>query len=169
MDKTVKTSGAGNARSAIISAFSDIVLEGAYDRCRVLDIVARSGVARSTFYEHFQSRDDVLRDLLRFPFGILAQLATPGCDLARMALMLEHVAENRALLKSLTANPGLETLIAVFSDVLESSAGLAPYRARALAGAYMAVLTEWLSGSDRRSAADLAAFMRELALRIASL
>ena len=49
MDKAVKMSESSTARDAILAAFRDIILEGGYEKCRVLDVVARSGVARSTF------------------------------------------------------------------------------------------------------------------------
>jgi AcrR family transcriptional regulator len=166
MDKAAKTSGGSSAREAILAAFRDIILEGGYEQCRVLDVVARSAVARSTFYEHFQSREDLLRDSLRVPFEVFARLAAPSCDIARVAYTLDHIARNRALMRSLMANPGLETLISVMSEVLETDAAVAPHISRAVAGAYLAVLSEWLIGNDARTAHELARFLRDLTARI---
>src|SRR5215469_11856168 len=126
MDKTTEMSVRPAAREAIMDAFRDIILESGYENVRVLDVVARSGVARSTFYEHFQSREDLLRESLRGVFQLLAQLAVPSCDLARIALALEHLADNRMLVKSLMANPGTEVLVVVFSEVIEVHAAVAP-------------------------------------------
>lgn len=47
MDKGREMSERPSAREAILAAFRDIILENGYDGVRVLDIVQRSGVARS--------------------------------------------------------------------------------------------------------------------------
>lgn len=169
MDKTVKMSGAATARVAILAAFRDIILEGGYENCRVLDVVERSGVARSTFYEHFASREDLLRDSLRVPFDVLAQLNRPSCDVESVAYTLEHVAENRGLVGSLMRNPGMEALIDVLSEIVESGSGaaVAAIDARAVAGAQLAVLSLWLRDGKPHSAQDLARELRSISLALA--
>lgn len=168
MDKTAEMSGKPAAREAILTAFRDMILQSGYEKVRVLDVVERSGVARSTFYEHFQSRKDLLRESLRGPLELLAQLTAPSYDPARMAIVLEHLAQNRALVKSLMANPGTETLIDVFSELIESrsDAPVPPIAARAVAGAQLAVISSWLDGKDARSSKDLAQALREISLAI---
>jgi len=166
MDKTAETSGKPAAREAIAAAFRDIILEAGYQDVRVLDVVKRSGVARSTFYEHFASREDLLRDSLRGMFALLAQLAAPSCDMPRMAVVLEHLAENRVMVKSLMANPGTNVLVDVFSEVIEEELAQPASTARAVAGAQMAVLSPWLDGKDARSAAELARAVRDLSLAL---
>lgn len=173
MDKTAGMSGKPAARDAILDAFREMILVSGYENVRVLDIVKRSGVARSTFYEHFQSREDVLRDSLRVPFELLAQLATPSCDTARIALILEHFAQKRALLKQLVSAPGTEALVSLLSERIETLAGppVPGIAARAIAGAQLAVIFSWLDTKDTRSAKDLAQVLRQmsLALRRASI
>lgn len=168
MDKTVKMSGGPTARIAILAAFRDIILEGGYENCRVLDVVERSGVARSTFYEHFASRDDLLKDSLRLPFIVLAQLTQPACDVAQVACTVEHLAENRGLVASLVRDPGMETLIDVLAEVIEPGLGCAAgaTNGRAVAGAQLAVLTRWLREQSPYSAADLAHELHSISLAL---
>jgi len=168
MDKMAGVSGKPAARDAILRAFREIILESGYEGVRVVDVVERSGVARSTFYEHFQSREDLLRDSMRWPFERLAQLTAPSYDAASTASVLEHLAQNRALSKSLMRNPGTDALVDLLTELIESSAGsfVPAIIARAIAGAQMAIISSWLDGKDTRSANDLAHALRDLSLAL---
>lgn len=168
MDKVTGMSGRSAARQAILQAFAEIILESGYEKVRVLDIVARSGVARSTFYEHFQSREDVLRDSMRGAFEMLAHLAAPSCDITRVAFTLKHFMENRALAKSVMGNPGTDTLIDLLAELIESRVDsfVPPMVARAVAGAQMAVISSWLDGKDPRNANDVAQTLRGMSLAL---
>ena len=155
-------SGRAAARDAILLAFADIILESGYEKVRVLDVVARSGVARSTFYEHFESREDLLQESVRGPLEALAQLVDPTCDLARVGSMLDHFRQNRALAKSLMANPGTDALVALLSDLIEvgSSTLTLAITARAVAGAQMSIISSWLDGEEPRTAYELAQILQ---------
>jgi AcrR family transcriptional regulator len=168
MDKTAGVSGKPAARDAILAAFREIIMESGYETVRVIDVVERSGVARSTFYEHFQSREDLLRDSMRGPFERLAQLAAPAYDPARIAAVLEHLAENRALSKSVMKNPGTDALVDLLTELIENSAGsfVPAITARAVAGAQMAIVSSWLDGKDARSTVDLVRALREISLAL---
>ena len=52
-------------RVAILGAFRDLVLTRGYDPISVRDIVDAAGVGRSTFYEHFDDKDDLFQQSLR--------------------------------------------------------------------------------------------------------
>lgn len=168
MDKTAKMSDKLAARDAILAAFREIILESGYETVRVIDVVERSGVARSTFYEHFQSREDLLRDSMCVPLEMLAQIAAPSYDAARTVSVLEHTIQNRALLKSLMRNPGADVLVDLLAELIERSAGpsVPAITARAVAGAHMAVISSWLEGTDTRRTPDLARVLREISLAL---
>lgn len=168
MGKIRKMSDAPGAREAILDAFADIILEGGYERCRVVDVVERSGVARSTFYEHFGSREDLLRESLRSPYEVLASLAASSCDLTRIAKTLEHLTMQRVLIASLIANPGTQTLVEVLAGVIEASgAGVTAIVARAIAGAQLGVIFHWIDDrGTARSASDLAQRLRNITVAL---
>ena len=56
MDRRVRRS-----RRAILSAFEELLAEKRYEQITVADIVERADVGRSTFYAHFETKDDLLR------------------------------------------------------------------------------------------------------------
>src|SRR6187401_1495763 len=52
------------SRAAVISAATDLLVEGGPSAVTIDAIVARSGVAKSTIYRHWDSRDEVLFDVI---------------------------------------------------------------------------------------------------------
>lgn len=144
------------ARDAILAAFRDIVLDTGYDGVRVLDVVQRSGVARSTFYEHFASREDLLRDSMRGPMHLLAQLASPLPDEAKAAFILEHFVENRDLAQGLLDGQGAKFVRRLLAELIADASPRAQEYAHAIAGAQLAMIAAWFTGEDACSAAALA-------------
>jgi TetR/AcrR family transcriptional regulator, regulator of autoinduction and epiphytic fitness len=51
-------------RSAVLRAATDLLVEGGPSAVTIDAIVARSGVAKSTIYRHWESRDEVLVDVI---------------------------------------------------------------------------------------------------------
>ena len=52
------------SRAAVVRAATDLLVEGGPSAVTIDAIVARSGVAKSTIYRHWASRDDVLLDVM---------------------------------------------------------------------------------------------------------
>jgi AcrR family transcriptional regulator len=63
----------GKTRRALKDALTDLTLERGYEAVTVADIIDRADVGRSTFYAHFQDKDDLL-------LATLADLQMPGPD-----------------------------------------------------------------------------------------
>jgi AcrR family transcriptional regulator len=51
---------AGSQRARLMRAFTELMAERGYAGVRVGDLVARAGVSRSTFYEHFAGKEECL-------------------------------------------------------------------------------------------------------------
>lgn len=58
-------------RSAIFSAFIDLLAEKTLDKITVADVIERADVGRATFYAHFETREHLLRELCRELFDHL--------------------------------------------------------------------------------------------------
>lgn len=82
-------------REALIGAFNHLVLVRRQRHIRVADIVAEANIGRSTFYEHFQSADDIMLQSLRRPLAALADAGAGQGDVDRVTTLLAHFWENR--------------------------------------------------------------------------
>jgi AcrR family transcriptional regulator len=83
-------------RQALKSAFVAEVLSRSYDDISVEDIVKRANVGRSTFYMHYKSKDDLLRDSISRPSTVLAIIVGGDVTAEIVAPQLAHFHEQRA-------------------------------------------------------------------------
>ena len=70
-------------RTELMSAFSGLVFAKGFENVTVKEIIASAGIARSTFYEHFSNKEDVLRACMTRFFGIIADCASAEARLER--------------------------------------------------------------------------------------
>ena len=82
-------------RAALMTALVDILLSEGYSAVTVERIAERANVGRSTFYMHYNGKDDILKASLTRPSSRLAALV--GGDIAAQSLvpLLLHFHENR--------------------------------------------------------------------------
>lgn len=149
----------------LLAAFFSLVLNRRYHEIRVADVLSRSGVGRSTFYEHFRNKDELLSHSLESPFQILATLVRTESNTRRIQAILEHFWENRALARSLFQGTALRvvrrTLVAHVEAALDRdqrSRLRIPVRLAAcsLAAGMFSPINAWLSGEAKCSAHELA-------------
>src|SRR4051812_34320371 len=137
-------------RQAIVSAFVTLVGERRYEAIRVGDIVEQADVGRSTFYDHFTGKDDLLRQSVDWLLRILAEAAVPGGDEARLAFAVGHFWENRRLARAVLAPPLGASVRRHLEAAIEERLGgdLDMKRARSvqIAGAQLALLEAWTRG-----------------------
>lgn len=107
-------------REALLQAFRELILEGRYASARVADIVRRANVGRSTFYEHFRNKDDILRETLRNVLAVLAEAVRDDCDLKRLESILEHFRVNRRVGRGLFSGPTARHVVRVLSGLIDA-------------------------------------------------
>ena len=151
-------------REALLQAFGALVVDRRYHDIRIADVLSRAGVSRSTFYEHFASKDALLAASIEGPFSILAGLLGEH-SLPRVQALLEHFWQNRSLARTLFQGAGNRpvraTMVAVVERQLKRDPGprlRVPPRlaAHAIADALLSPIVAWLNGEAACSAADLA-------------
>jgi AcrR family transcriptional regulator len=155
-------------REALQSAFTLLAQEHRYHEIRIDDILKASGVARSTFYEHYASKDALLAASMDGALTLLAEMATGTGGTRQVADLLEHFWENRALARSLFQGTALRVVRITLVAQIEVRLGRAGGRLRlpsrlaahALADGMFSPILAWLSGEAPCDPADLAAALR---------
>ncbi len=106
-------------RTALYDALVELIREGSYDAIRVDDILRRANVGRSTFYDHFRSKDELLeRSLERLRIELLAVAEGEGSkDLwAVSERLFAHVHQFRDIHAALSGSSGGRILSRAISD-----------------------------------------------------
>lgn len=137
---------------AIVDAFHTLAIERRYGAIRVIDIIDRAGVGKSTFYEHFQGKDDVLLTAMT---PILLALATAASGRAARSYVrpfIEHLWERRSAVRLILESTAASILQRRLADVIASHGGRqfdaegVPLFAIGIAASQLAMLRCWLAG-----------------------
>lgn len=105
-------------RQALLQAFIALVQEKSYASIRVADIVARADVGRSTFYDHFGGKDEMLLASMGWIFRILAGAADPAIPRERVESLVAHFWGNRRLARAVLAPPIERKLRRALADAI---------------------------------------------------
>lgn len=149
---------------ALFQAFTDLVLSRPYAEIKVADIIEAAGVGRSTFYEHYQSKDDVLRQAMSGLLAALADTITPHHSSERVRFVVGHFWDNRVRANALN-QPSTRTVITrALAAAFETRLALRPGHPRVpakllaqqLAEAQFGLLWVWLAGQASCSADQIA-------------
>ena len=167
-------------RQAVTGAFNAMILEGRrYDRIRVADLIARAGVGRSTFYEHYRNKDEILAEAIRAPFELLAASVETGTRLPALREILRHFHENRVHAKVIFAGSARRKISRVLARMIEerlrrrakangaalpASAGIAAIE---LADGQLGTIMAWLAGEIAGDADRLAHALHRTAQAVA--
>jgi len=150
------------AKAAVLRAFAELVGTKQYDEITVGEIIGRAGVSRSTFYEHFSGKPDLLTRSISGPFKVLADGILSAAP-SKLLPLLEHFWSNRAFARGVLLGPVRQRVATVL--VLEIENRLKPramYRlprrlmAWQLADTMLGPITAWLGGEARCSPSELA-------------
>ena len=149
-------------RQAIMGAMTQLMFTRRYGAIRTVDLIEAAGVGRSTFYEHFRNKDEVLVALVDPLFSPLADAAAGRGNVFAVEAVLNHLWDQRAPARHLFEPPlgprlsrRLADMIAERVDgaALDVPAALA---ATGAAAGSLAVLRARLTGETPCLARDLA-------------
>jgi len=136
-----------DTRDRIATAFLALGGHGDIDGLSVGRLAREAGIARSTFYAHYQSLDDYMARSFAAMLASLASADRDSADQARplpVRAILDHIA---------AAGPGIERLIAHRHYAVMQWHG--ERALRTVVEARLARLTPTLSSIDRRTAASI--------------
>ena len=117
-------------RAAIFKAFGDLLEEKSYSRITVQEIIDAANVGRTTFYAHFETKDNLLEALCRELFGhIIDSMAdythTHGlysegpAPRSVFCHLLQHLQENDGNILGLLSGENSELFMRYFKDNLD--------------------------------------------------
>ncbi|EGF90433.1 bacterial regulatory protein, tetR family protein [Asticcacaulis biprosthecium C19] len=142
-------------RQAIRRAFIELLFELNYNDVTVAAVAQRANVGRSTLYEHFRTKSDMLRDSLTMPMSALAAVIGSRDVPAQLGWWLQHFKERQALGRVLFYLPARDIMLDVLAELIEArleklsdTPPPIPLRllASQIAAAQFAVLTPWILG-----------------------
>jgi AcrR family transcriptional regulator len=166
-DRPTKKSGMDarvtRTKHSILDAFVGLVLDRRYDKITASDLIAASGVGRSTFYEHFRGKDEVLLAAMEPLLLTLANAALGRASTAQVQAMLDHVWEQRAfgrvILNSRAALRVQRRLADLIGARLADGTVPPAMQAMSAAAGQLAMLRMWLAGEVSCPSDSLAAEM----------
>ena len=107
-------------RQAIRTAFAELLFEKNYPAVTMAGVAARANIGRSTLYEHFRTRTDLLSDSMERPMWALASVIGSRDVPAHLGWWLQHLREKQALARVLFYAPARDVLLTVLTQQVES-------------------------------------------------
>lgn len=145
-------------KKALTEALIQLILENGYERVTVQDIIDKANVGRSTFYSHYESKEQLLFDgPNNLNVRMFDDIGQPG-EIEFLGLF-NHIAENRTLAQSMLLKRGGCNMSDFFKDHLSvkirkkyksrfgrdgQSQKVLDFMANASASAVMSLLISWL-------------------------
>ncbi|WP_019464126.1 TetR/AcrR family transcriptional regulator [Dyella japonica] len=173
MDQRIERS-----RAALRTAVVQLLLQQPYDVITVDDITRHAGVARSTFYVHFEDKDELLRAGLAGPLDLLSQLVADPLPENVIVAALEQMLHVREAGVGILQGSAREVIAKALAGHLETRLGARglhrpgrlrlpfPVLSHMLADALLAGILEWLLAERPMPASDLARVLMQRARAI---
>jgi AcrR family transcriptional regulator len=155
--KSSSSPAGASVRARLVRAFSEIMLSRPKGRPRMGEVVEQAGVARSTLYEHFGGRDDLLLEAMRHPLSELAKAGAGMPDEDRLTDLLAHLRGRRADTVALLDGPLKPRILRVLSNEIRAhDPDLAPAAALQLSGVMIELVRLWINGDTPAAASVMA-------------
>ena len=161
-------------RNALGDAIVELMQKKPFEAITVAELLERARVSRSTFYEHFRDKDDLFLsdadDFFGMMAGYLAHTGEKSNRVAPVQEMLAHVKDMSRYLRAVEESGKLpdimelgeghmarsiETRLKGMAPTMNLPAATRALKARALAGAFSALMLGWLRGGMRESPVEI--------------
>lgn len=166
-------------RLALRDALISLLIERGWDDITIQDLCERANVGRSTFYLHFQNKEqllvsgfDDLRAWLRTQTAGFSNEASGSLPFVRG--LIEHVSEQRILFRAIIGRGSVHVVQKRFREMvnqlveaqvcLPTSGWKQEAGARYVAGALVELLAWWVDAGNKRTADDIECLFYQLTL-----
>ncbi len=168
-------------REAIFRAFGTLLEHKSYNNITVQEIIDEANIGRSTFYAHFEAKDDLLKELCSELFGHIVMSAmdrthTHGLYSDSSAPesvfchLLQHLAENDNNILGLLSCESNEIFLRYFKDSLDElirtqfavkSASLPEdFLINHISGSFVEMVQWWLKGQMKQTPEELDGYFK---------
>jgi len=161
------------SKKYLSDAFIALILEKGYEAVTVQEIIDRANVGRSTFYAHFESKEQLL-------FSLLETMNEKSKDGIDFEMLFNHCADNFQIAKAMLGKKGGDLIIGHIRDVMslkiakdlkrDSSKSKSEqlkiyFTSEALSAALVSYLTNWLDADMPYSPEEMSEKCNELVKR----
>lgn len=162
-------------REAIFNAFSTLLAQKRYSKITVQEIIDQANIGRSTFYSHFETKDDLLKALCKDIFDhifsddlnseLTHDFSSVDNDLpSKLTHVLYHLKDSKRDLKGILSCESKDLFFSaikshleqLFSQYIAVSVGIPPtYISNHLAGSFVETLKWWMQNDMTHSPEEL--------------
>lgn len=175
----------GKTRAAIFSALSALLAEKSYSKITVQEIIDIANVGRTTFYAHFETKENLLKALCEELFGHIVDSALDrthahglysreNAPKSAFCHLLQHVQENDKNIVSLLSCESSDIFLRYFKECLngliraqlmnesrEASAGVPQdFLINHISGSFVEMVRWWIKGRMEQSPEELDRYFR---------
>jgi AcrR family transcriptional regulator len=155
-------------RTALVRAFNTLLLSKGYDAANPAAIAELAKVGRSTFYDHYTGKEDLLAQSLAVVLRPIADAVSGDPGSSEVEFVLAHFWENRRLARALMTGRARAIMVRELSRLVEVSlrrqrrreALIPPLAAAHLAHGALGLINEWLTGHHGGSAGEIAGYLQ---------
>ena len=172
-------------RTAIFSAFTSLLAEKSYSKITVQEIIDAANVGRTTFYAHFETKDDLLKELCEELFGHIIGSAmdcthTHGlysdgsAPESVFCHLLQHLQENDRNIIALLSCESSEMFLRFFKDSLNELVRFQfinqnrkantdipeDFLINHISGSFVEMVLWWIRGHRKQTPEDLDRYFR---------
>lgn len=167
-------------RTAIFSAFSTLLAEKSYSKITVQEIIDTANVGRTTFYAHFETKDDLLKELCQELFGHIISSAmdrththglysNANAPESVFCHLLQHLQKNNSNILGLLSCESSDVFLRYFKDSLNELIQIQfvnqnrknhtnipqDFLINHISGSFVEMVLWWLKGGMKQSPEEL--------------
>jgi AcrR family transcriptional regulator len=170
-------------KTSLALALKDLILEKGWDAVTVQDIIDRANVGRSTFYAHYERKEQLLVGNINFQHELVDP---PGNSEdypmgINLAYLFHHTQEHLALVRALRGTQGCTIIVEHFTELCKTkilechkpkmqrskaAQKLFCFKADAAAGAIVRMLFKWLEDGAQVPADEMVPYATRILVAV---